>query len=218
MVDLASYRTWVFDCDGVLLNSNKVKTDAFFRAAEPYGRDKAYALVDYHIRHGGISRYVKFHLFLSDIVGHEKIDEGELGELLDHYASHVRQGLLDCDVASGLTRLRELTSSAGWLVVSGGDQAELRSVFGERGLADLFDGGIYGSPDTKDEILTRTLNEGILRRPGVFVGDSQYDIEAATRAGLDFIFLRRWSESGFDFADATVKLEGIDSIVARLQQ
>jgi phosphoglycolate phosphatase-like HAD superfamily hydrolase len=216
MVDLTRYRTWVFDCDGVLLNSNKVKTDAFFRTAEPYGRDKADALVDYHVRNGGISRYVKFQFFLTDIIGHKTAAPDKLEPLLERYAGYVRQGLLTCEVASGLSRLRELTPGASWLVVSGGDQEELRSVFAERGLAHYFDGGIYGSPDTKDEILARTLDEGTIQRPGVFVGDSRYDIEAATRAGLDFIYLSGWSESDYHFRDANHRRASIQDIVSEL--
>jgi phosphoglycolate phosphatase-like HAD superfamily hydrolase len=218
MSSLKAYSTWVFDCDGVLLHSNRVKTDAFYRAAEPYGTDKARALVDYHVINGGISRYIKFRTFLSDIVGREQVDEEELDTLLQCYAGSVWEGLLSCDVAQGLERLRTLTPDASWLVVSGGDQAELRAVFAERGLAKYFDGGIYGSPDTKDEILSRTIQSGVLRKPALFLGDSRYDIEAATRAGLDFVFLRRWSESDHDFAGALLKLEGIDSIVSLLEQ
>lgn len=216
MSALNHYKTWVFDCDGVLLNSNRVKTEAFFEAAKPYGVDKAQALVNYHVQNGGISRYVKFENFLTEIVGRETIDVGELDELLSRYARSVKQGLRDCEAASGLEQLRQLTRGARWLVVSGGDQAELREVFRDRGLAAHFDGGIFGSPDNKDEILNRELVSGIIGLPAVFVGDSRYDIEAASRAGLDFIFLSQWSESDYDFEHASLRLESIKSIVEQM--
>ena len=44
MID--QYRTWIFDCDGVLLDSNRVKTQAMFEAAKPHGEDAAMKLVD----------------------------------------------------------------------------------------------------------------------------------------------------------------------------
>ena len=217
MVDLEQYNTWIFDCDGVLLDSNRVKTEAFFLAAEPYGRERAQALVDYHVRNGGVSRYVKFRTFLSDIVGEAEPDRDELQQLLDRYAAQVAEGLRRCAVAEGLRSLRELTRDARWLVVSGGDQEELRAVFSGRGLADLFDGGIFGSPDTKDDILGRELKSGHIQQPAVFVGDSRYDMEASSRAGLDFIFARRWSESDHDFSGATLTVDGIDTLVQRLE-
>lgn len=212
MMDMKCYKTWVFDCDGVVLDSNRIKTDAFFRAAEPYGAHYARQLVDYHVKNGGISRYIKFQYFMTGILGRESVDEAELSHLLSTYAEYVKQGLLSCDVAPGIDRLRQLTKDSNWLIVSGGDQAELRSVFSQRGLDHLFDGGIYGSPDTKDEILSRLKAERVIDEPAVFVGDSQYDIEAARRASLDFIFVSDWSESSFDFRDADMKLGSIAAI------
>ena len=49
--------TSFFDCDGVILNSNKVKTNAFYKIALEYGDESAKKLVNYHIKNGGISRY-----------------------------------------------------------------------------------------------------------------------------------------------------------------
>lgn len=209
---MLNYRTWIFDCDGVVLDSNRIKTDAFFRAAEPYGTQYAQQLVNYHVNNGGVSRYIKFQRFLTDILGREAPAEEELNHLLADYAGYVEQGLLSCQVAPGIERLRQMTEGAQWLIVSGGDQKELRSVFRKRGLDSLFDGGIYGSPANKDEILVRLKAEGVIRHPAVFVGDSQYDIEAAKRAGLDFIFVSAWSESSFDFNDADLKLGSIADI------
>lgn len=196
MSDMTIYKTLVFDCDGVILDSNKVKTQAFYNAALPYGKVAAQALVDYHIAHGGISRYKKFTFFLQELVPiHAKDVKGPtLEQLLESYANFVKDGLLSCEVAEGLIELREALPKLDWLVVSGGDQSELRRVFAERGLDVLFNGGIYGSPDTKDEILARELFNGNIQTPALFLGDSRYDYQAAKSAGLDFIFLYNWTE------------------------
>jgi phosphoglycolate phosphatase-like HAD superfamily hydrolase len=191
MIDL--YRSIVFDCDGVLLDSNRLKTEAFRRAALPYGADAANRLVEYHRRYGGISRYVKFEHFLSSMVAPGTAGPG-LNELLASYASHVREGLLSCRAAEGLAELRLRTPSARWLVVSGGDQAELREVFAARGLETMFDGGIYGSPDSKDAIIEREIRAGALRLPALFLGDSRHDLEVARRHGIEFVFVHAWTE------------------------
>lgn len=65
-------------------------------------------------------------------------EEPDRDELLSTYADEVRQALLTCEVAEGLSELREKTAHANWLIVSGGDQVELRSVFAERGLSKFF--------------------------------------------------------------------------------
>jgi phosphoglycolate phosphatase-like HAD superfamily hydrolase len=188
-----NYNTLIFDCDGVILNSNRIKTEAFYQAALPYGEESAQALVDYHKLNGGISRYIKFAHFLENIKPAEQKGPN-LEKMLETYASHVHQGLRCCDIASGLFDLRERTNSSRWLVVSGGDQEEIRQVFAERKLDVLFDGGIFGSPDTKDDILAREKNSGTIRYPAIFFGDSSYDYSAAKKASIEFTFISDWSE------------------------
>jgi len=120
--------------------------------------------------------------------------------------------LLTCEVAEGLLELRERTAGIPWLIVSGGDQAELREVFAKRGMDHLFDAGIFGSPDTKDEILARELASGNIQKPALFVGDSQYDYQAACRAGMNFVFVSQWTEVK-DW-QTWVKQEGIESVTS----
>lgn len=186
------YTTLVFDCDGVILNSNRVKSDAFYQAALPYGQTAAQALVDYHVARGGISRYKKFDHFLERIV--PSITGPDLDSLLVSYSEFVRRGLLSCEITPGLSQLRQKIPNSRWLIVSGGDQCELRDIFTQRGLAELFDVGIFGSPDSKDEILAREQGQGNIQQPAIFLGDSKYDHQAASTAGLEFLFLSNWSE------------------------
>lgn len=188
----ADYAALVFDCDGVVLNSNKVKTEAFYRTALPYGEEAAQRLVDFHVNNGGISRYKKFALFLDQMV--DGRDGPSLDELLAGYAANVRVGLMACEIANGLEELRYATRESRWLIVSGGDQNELREIFAARGIANHFDGGIFGSPDTKDDILARELESGNIAEPALFLGDSTYDHKASTAAGLDFVFISGWTE------------------------
>ncbi len=192
-MNLDNYGTLIFDCDGVILNSNKVKTQAFYTTALPYGEQAAQSLVDYHVQNGGISRYKKFELFLNELLPPEA-SKPSLDELLKLYGETVRQNLLSCEVAEGLKELRQQTTHAQWLIVSGGDQNELQDLFSAKDLAQLFDGGIFGSPDTKDQILSRELANGNIQQPAIFFGDSKYDYQAAKTAGIDFIFLSGWTE------------------------
>lgn len=214
---LADYKTFVFDCDGVLLNSNKVKTEAFFNAARPYGEKAARQLAEHHVSNGGVSRYEKFRYFLESIVV-EGARGPTLEELLDSYALEVRQGLSTCEIAHGLSALRDRYPDANFVVVSGGDQTELRQIFNERNLSPIFDSNIFGSPATKDEIFGRLIDKRIIQRPGVFFGDSRYDHQAAQCAGLDFIFVSGWTEvtAWRDYCDKNgiESVEALDALIA----
>lgn len=193
MKRLDTYATLVFDCDGVILDSNRVKREAFYRAALPYGEAPARQLVDYHVRNGGISRLVKFELFLREMVG-QPVTQTAMQQLLDRFEQASLQGLLQCALAPGLAELRQAAPQARWMVVSGALQSELHEVFGRRGIAPMFDAGIFGSPDNKEVILAREIARGNLALPALFLGDSRYDHVAARGAGLDFVFLSGWTE------------------------
>ena len=193
---ISDYDTLVFDCDGVILNSNQVKTEAFYVAALAYGEAAANALKNYHVLNGGISRYKKFHYFLQEIVPKyaPNIEGPNYETLLEVFSKYVHESLLRCEIAEGLRELRELTSNTNWLIVSGGDQIELNEIFSLRGLDTMFDGGIFGSPDTKELILAREYAKGNIGHKALFLGDSKYDYEAAKSGNLDFIFLYKWTE------------------------
>lgn len=192
-MDIKKYHALIFDCDGVILNSNKIKTDAFYSVAKLYGEKAAKELVKYHVCYGGISRYHKFEYFLKAILG-KKIQQDELDLLLDKFAKEVKKGLLECEITDGLEELRQKTSKCKWFLVSGGKQEELREIFRVRRIEKYFDGGIFGSPDTKEEILQREINNGNIIKPAVFFGDTKLDYEIATKFGIDFIFIYGWTE------------------------
>lgn len=192
-IDLTQYQTLIFDCDGVILNSNKIKTQAFYDVAKIYGHGPAQTLKDYHVQNGGISRYKKFEYLLTNIL-QKPIKKQELSELLSNFSKEVKQALLVCEVATDIKELRDKTRNTKWLIVSGGDQAELREIFEQRGLSNYFDGGIFGSPDDKDVILkNETKNRNIIGK-SLFLGDSMYDYQAANTAKMDFIFISKWTE------------------------
>lgn len=193
-LDITKYKTIVFDCDGVVLDSNLVKTEAYFRTAKSLGATdaQAQALVDYHVRLGGISRYHKFDWYLREVL-HQPATQEAIQTLLDEFARELEVVLMECAVADGLPELRA-ASTANWMILSGGDQQEIRTLFAKRDLAKYFDGGLFGSPDNKDTVLAREKENGNLQFPALFIGDSKYDFEAANRAGLDFVFLSAWTE------------------------
>ena len=107
-LDLSQYKTLIFDCDGVILNSNKIKTNAFYSIAEPFGPTYAEELTQYHISNGGISRYEKINYFITVILG-RRFDDNLYKMLLDKFSFEVMSRLLKCEIAEGLPQLKALT-------------------------------------------------------------------------------------------------------------
>ena len=194
-INLKKYKTIVFDCDGVILNSNFIKTEAYFITAKNFGatNSQAKALVEYHMRLGGISRYHKFDWYVREVL-QQKSSPRLIKNLLSSFSYELKSNLMTCDIAEGLSELRAATENSKWMIVSGGDQEEIRELFTKRNLIHFFDGGVYGSPENKDSLLAKEKTKGNLIFDALFIGDSIYDYKAAKKAGLDFLFLTNWTD------------------------
>jgi phosphoglycolate phosphatase-like HAD superfamily hydrolase len=195
LLDIRQYKTIVFDCDGVVLNSNKTKVNAYFEVAKRNGGtdEQAQALVDHHVKLGSFPRNGKIEYYLKEIVK-QPVTAETMQRYMDTFEDILDKTLMECEVATGLFELKMETPHARWMLLSGGDQAELRKIFARRDLAQLFEAGIFGGPDTKENVLAREKTNANIRFPALFLGDSKYDHQAATNAGLDFIFLSDWTE------------------------
>lgn len=193
---LSKYKTLVFDCDGVIFNSNTLKTDAFRKVALTFGKAEAEALVDYHIQNGGISRREKFKFFIEKIIKDHPLrsnNNGNMEKLLSEFSEYISIRFNQCELAEGIPALRKLTSNTKWIVVSASEQAELRNIFSQRNISKYYD-GIFGGPTPKDMILYRKVEERTIELPAVYIGDSIADFVASKKNGIDFIFVYGWSD------------------------
>lgn len=192
-MELKKYKTWFFDCDGVLLDSNQLKSKAFYEVALPYGKENAQALVEYNKRLGGVARFEKFRYFFETVL-EKKAFEKELENVLSNFSALVREKIMSCPETFGVRDfLNSLPSNTDKYVVSGGIQSEMQYVFKQRGL-DAYFNGIYGSPDSKEAIMSNRLNSPDMKYPAVFIGDSRYDYTIASKFNIDFIFMTQYSE------------------------
>lgn len=193
MFDHARYRTFLFDCDGVIMDSNDIKTRAFYELAVIHGEDVARQLVSYHKKNGGVSRFRKLEYLYREILCRQNCDN-DIADAVARYGEIVRQKLMTCSLTKACKDfLRWLPTGAPKFVISGGLENELKDVFKKRGLTRYFD-GIFGSPRPKEKIVHQLIEGGGLIKPAVFFGDTCYDHQIAQHFGLDFVFLYGYSE------------------------
>ncbi len=188
------YDFYVFDCDGVILNSNKIKSDAFVYALEGYKSEEIYKLVSYHKENGGESRYKKFEYFFNGIHPVEN-SENYINNALDRFSSYVYKNLLECEYVPGVINfLKQLNSNnSKCFVNSGSDQEELIEIFNKREISSFFQ-EIYGSPNTKNFNNNKIIQSIDQKEKGVFFGDSALDYQTAKDFNLDFIYIFGYSE------------------------
>ena len=117
-----------FDFDGVIVESNEVKVEAFRRMYEPYGAGVVEQVVAEHLRHEGVSRVVKLRRFHSEFLGIELDDDG-LAELAQAYSEMVEDVVVGCDgVPGAVEALEAWAGHCPLYVVSGTPQEELRRI------------------------------------------------------------------------------------------
>lgn len=203
------YSTWVFDCDGVILDSNRAKANAFYTSALRYGEKIAQEIKEYHIQNGGISRFTKFRYVFEKLLGRDNYED-DYNLMVKEFSKCSEEELKRCNPVTGIREfLQSAPKNIRKFVVSGAEEEELKWCLSFHGLSQFFD-GIYGSPKAKPEILSTLLKTNLAKQPAVYFGDSKYDFESATSAGYDFVFV----SEATDFADWPnfTKANGINSI------
>lgn len=166
-----------------------------FDAASIWGEEEAVKLVVHHKQNAGIDRVIKFHHFFTIILGRTDCYEEELTLLCDRYSLLLKDRLINCEEAPSLRPILRVLRDRGHkiFVASGAKQQELRDILSNFGLSSYFD-GIFGAPDSKIEILSREISVGKMPPPRLFIGDSQYDWEAASAHDCEFLFVSDWSD------------------------
>lgn len=176
----------VLDFDGVVLQSDEVKTWAFgelFRD-RPDIVDDVIAL---HERYGGLSRYRKFEMIYDTLIG-EPLTEDQCAILGRRYTELVLDEVLRCPMVDGaLEFLEDNPSDRPVYVASGSPHEELLHTIRERSLTPFFTAS-YGSPHEKPGVISAVMDDqGVTPDQVVFVGDAWSDYEAASATGVRFI-------------------------------
>jgi len=194
MFDLTNYDVYIFDCDGVILDSNNLKSEAFSEALKGEPRDKIDALIEYHKINGGISRYEKFKYFYEVI--HPSTDkEDKCRKAILRFGRIVSERLKVACLIPGVEDFLDNSKSLSkaLYVNSGGDEKELRKLFKERNISKYFK-EIYGSPFSKEKNLEKILSSSGENTRFLFFGDSKSDYQAANSFEIDFVYISGVSE------------------------
>ena len=185
----------IFDCDGVILDSNSLKTQVFELVLTKFDVNASVInqFVSFHKQFGGISRYVKFKK-LFEFMDLE-FDQVIYDRLLIEFSDLCLEKYKECDLTPHcLEVLGDLKKNGIKLyVVSGSDEHELRLVFKYKKLERFFE-KIYGSPKTKLDSLSLLSHKMNLKNT-VFIGDAVSDFEAASQYQLPFFFMKRFSDN-----------------------
>lgn len=176
-----------FDFDGVLVDSNAIKNEAYQILFAPYGHEVVEQVLDYHQHHGGISRVEKIRLAFADFIG-QPLSEQQLQEKAAEYSRLVMDRVVHTQWIRGAEEfLDNLYRHCHISVISGTPQDELRSIIKQRSMSHYFD-EILGSPVHKPEHIHFLQQKyGHTPEKSLFFGDASTDYHAAREYGITFI-------------------------------
>ena len=206
----------VLDCDGIIFNSNNLKTNAYRETLRGMGVSKKGVddFVELHLSDVSVSRFVKFSRFFKEMY-HDLAGSGENAEkqLVENALKGYSEQCLR--LYAGLTPVKQAIELArhvpNTFVISGGAQTELNHVFGQHGIASHFK-EILGSPKTKGEHLQYVFEKtGATKEDTLFIGDGYTDFKTSRDFGVNFCFLEQMS----DWKKNVEQMQGYEDMVTR---
>jgi phosphoglycolate phosphatase-like HAD superfamily hydrolase len=205
----------VFDFDGVLIESVDIKTKAFGRLFEKEGKMAEKAVVEYHLKHTGVSRFEKFKYIYKMILKRELTGE-KFDELCRHFSELVVTEVIAAPYVKGAKEfLDAYSASYKCFVASATPQQEIEDIIRKRGMEKYF-AGVYGAPTMKTDAVKGVVDKYHFD-PGevLYVGDAISDYEAAVVNKIHFIARINGNEDIFRAIDC-VKAKDLSGLKSEL--
>jgi len=185
--ELNKYDKIIFDCDGVIFDSNQSKVSIFIDSISEFPTKSKRLFEDFLKRNFGRSREYIFQYFLNEI---ENESLNNLPILLNRYSKMCIKMYKEKSFTEGFEELINKTIQTPKIILSGNNQKELEEVFKEKNYFGFFD-KILGSPINKETHLKQLKNKN--REKIIFLGDSSYDLKVAEMFNIDFLFVSKYS-------------------------
>ena len=195
-----NYNNYFWDFDGVLIDSDDIRTAGFEYIFREYSDDHVSEIIDFHKKNGGLSRYIKINHFYKVVIK-KKLTKELLESHLNDYTNFVYNRLINPKLLINDTlEFIKKNQSKNHFIVSASDERELKLICNNLKIDFLFS-EIKGSPEIKENnILSIILANKLNKNNCVLIGDSINDFNAASIADIDFI--------GFNNPELESKLSG----------
>ena len=173
----------IFDFDGVVINSHKVKTQAFYEVFKHYGKNIAYKAKKFHEKNIGKSRYFKFKHVLKKILNKE-ITKNELSKLDKNFENFVKKKIKKLIPSNFLLKfLRDHKKFYNLYVSTGTPKNKIILTLKEKKLFSYFN-KVYGSPRSKFSHIQEIKKN---KKNILFIGDRLEDYKIARKTKINFI-------------------------------
>lgn len=205
----ARLRALVLDFDGVIVESNDVKSEAFNDVFARFP-EHAEAMMAFHHANVSLSRYAKFDALLERMG--RTADAQLRAELAADFSARTLERVVRVPLVPGAEAfLRDFAMRVPLYLASVTPAEDLDAILERRGLRRWFR-GVYGCPPwTKPEAVRDVLRrEGCAAHEVALIGDSAGDQRAAAQTGVEFV--ARDSGLGFEAPEPAVRHADLTSV------
>lgn len=188
-------KIYIFDCDGVLLNSNKLKILAVKQTLKSLNCSDIFiewAIEDFR-QNFGRTRIEHFSNFVKKSSTYKlKLSPDFINIAIKNYSELVVEAYKNCEVINEtLDYIHQVASEDTVWVVSASDQNELVHILPKK-IPMIKKTHIYGGPKSKIENI-KSIIKNFKDCSFYFYGDSVQDARAALSSNINFIGLTKYS-------------------------
>ncbi|MCW7497028.1 HAD hydrolase-like protein [Leptospira levettii] len=185
-LEINSYKILFWDFDGVIKESINVKTEAYVKLFENFGKELTDRVRRHHLSNGGMSRFEKIPLY-ANWAGLD-LNKSHLNDFLDRFSKYTYQLVLNSDWVPGVENLiRTNKYNQIYIVVSATPEEELGNILQSLNLTSCFL-GCYGSPMAKSQAISECIKDyQVSPSDCLMIGDAKADLDAAKANEIDFL-------------------------------
>ena len=174
----------IFDFDGVILDSVKLKNKAFQKIVECYQPSIRKKFLKFHNNNLGISRKVKLKYLEKILSDDDKHYDAKTSKKLDKILS---SNLKKASLIPGIISFLKKNKGLNLFISSGTPEAYLKKKCLEKNIYKYFK-RIMGTPRSKNQHILDLKNKFIINKNNtIFFGDSMTDLKVAVRHKFNFI-------------------------------
>lgn len=181
---------FAFDFDGVILDSNSIKEEAFIRLFQDRSEEFKTRIREFHRMNRALTRHENIATWLAweqELVSADMVDQ-----YLLQFGQEVSRGY---ELAQTISGVEDFLGKAGDFahslhVVSAGNPDEIQAALLARALHSHFHSISGGGKKKADILLSLTKESGLEPETLVFFGDAISDYEAAQVARVRFVGVR----------------------------
>lgn len=189
-LEISEFKVIVLDFDGVVLDSNEIKRDAFIEIFSKIEGPRQKQVLEFALGNHSVARVEKFTRVARDIL---RVPEWEKvsAEWVSQFTEITRRKILDCPFVLGAVDFLSWAKKRYPIfVATATPQKEIEWVVQERRLTQYFD-QVFGAPQKKAPLLLDLSTRfQVSPKEILFLGDSNEDLFSAQEAGVSFVGIR----------------------------